>query len=101
MWTPSEEKKQKKFMKIGRNGALAFGCGLGLWLMKLFYPQHEGAEKIADLFGETGLILLVYGAIVVAALILKREAAPAVNFFMSWIIVPAWLLYLLVTASGS
>ena len=99
-WEDPEEKFNKKIRKIGRNAAYAFGGSTGLWLLAAFYPKEEGSEKITHIISNISLILFIYGTILIAAIITKKKLAPAIYLFVTWIIMPIWIGYLFMQASG-
>ena len=99
-WDDPEERLNKKIRKIGRTGAYALGGSIGLWLVSLFFPKEEGHEKITDMMSDIALLLSVYGIILFIGIIFKRKRAPIINLLMTWIIIPTWIAYLFMSASG-
>lgn len=100
-WDDPEEKLNKKLRKIGRNAAYGIGGGIGLLLIKMFFPKEDGHEKITDIMGDLILMLFVYGAVLLLAIIFKKKLAPLIAMLMTWVIVPSWLAYLFMNASGN
>ncbi len=98
VWDTPEEKTQKKLRKCTKNAAYAVGGGLGLWLLKAFYPEKEGAEKITELFTAFGGCLILYGVTVLAVILFKKDWALRINAVLSWIVIPSYVVYLLVNA---
>ena len=99
-WDDPEEKLNKKLRKIGRTAAYSIGGAIGLFLVKALFPKEEGHEKITGMMGDIVLVLIVYGAVLLLALILKKKLAPIIAMLMTWIIVPSWLTYLFMNASN-
>ncbi len=100
-WDDPEEKLNKKLRKIGRTAAYAIGGAIGLGVIGAIFPKEDSLEKITDIMGDITLMLIVYGLILLASIIFKKKLAPIINIIMTWIIVPAWIAYLFMTASGS
>ena len=99
-WDDPEEKFEKKIRKIGRTGAYAIGGSIGLWIILALFPKEEGHEKITGVIDNVVFMLFVYGCILFGAIIFKRRKAPLVNLLTTWIIIPSWLAYTLLKASG-
>ena len=99
-WDDPEEKLNKKLRKIGRSAAYALGGAIGLFIIKAFFPKEEGQEKITDIMGDIVLVLFVYGAILLLALIFKKKRAPLVASLMTWLVIPSWLVYIFTNAQG-
>ncbi|HBR67861.1 MAG TPA: hypothetical protein DEA55_00605 [Rhodospirillaceae bacterium] len=93
MFGDPEERLKKKLRRCTRNAVLAVGIGIGLLLLKTFYPDQEGAEHITKLFGTISLCLIFYGGALLAAIIFKRAWAPPLNTLLTWFVVPSYLLY--------
>jgi hypothetical protein len=89
-----EVRREKKIKKIARNGAYAFGGGVGLWFMNALYPYEDGAEHIAELFGWLAFILIGYGLVTLATVMFKRKLVFPVNALLNWLVLPAMVLYL-------
>ena len=99
-WDDPEEKLNKKLRKIGRSASYAMGGAIGLWIIKLFFPKESGHDKITNIIGDIIPVLFVYGAVLLAALIFKKKLAPIISSTMTWLIVPGWLAYIFMNASG-
>lgn len=93
MFGDPEERLKKKLRRCTRNAVLAVGVGVGLFLLKAFYPDQEGAEHITKLFGTLSLCLIFYGGILLAAIAFKKTLAPPLNTLLTWFAVPSYLLY--------
>ncbi len=93
MFGDPEERLNKKVRRCTRNAVFAVGIGIGLFLLKTFYPDQEGAEHITKLFGTISLCLIFYGGVLLAAIIFKRELAPPLNTLLTWFILPTYLFY--------
>lgn len=100
IWNDPEQKREKKQMKCAKNAAFAVGGGVGLWLLSVFYPEKEGAEHITRLFSDLALCLVVYGLVVLAVLIFRREWALRVNALFTWIVIPSYVVVSLMNAWG-
>ena len=97
MWDDPEKRQEKRLFRIGKNAAYAIGGGLGSWFMGLVYPHTEEGNRIAAMFGPLGWLLIIYGVIMLAFLVLKKNFAPAANFLFIAFVIPAGLFYIFVT----
>ncbi len=93
VWDDPEAKKQKKLNKCMRNAVFALGVGIGLLLLIAFYPDKEGAENITKTFSTLSWCLILYGTTLLATVIFKRDWAPPMNTLLTWIVVPAYVVY--------
>lgn len=92
MRRPKDEKK-KKIGKIARNGAYALGGGLGLWFMNALYPYEESAARTAQIFAHLAIILIIYGLLILATVLFRRNWAGRVNLLLNGLALPAALLF--------
>ena len=99
-WDDPEEKLNKKLRKIGRSAAYALGGAIGLWLVSAFFPKEEGHEKITTIMNDIALMLTIYGLVLLLGIILKKKHAPIINIIMTWIIAPAWIASIFLSAKG-
>jgi hypothetical protein len=94
MWNDPEERLNKKVRKAARNGAFAIGGGVGLFFMGMLYPHEEGADHIARLFSNLALVMILYGAVMLATVMFRRRLVPPMNFLMTWLVLPTLILFL-------
>ena len=94
MFSDREEKADRKINKIIKSGCYAIGGGVGLWFMYALYPREQGAESIAALFGNVAAVLGLYGVIILAVAVFKRDWAIIVNKLMVWIVLPTIIFIL-------
>ena len=99
-WDDPEEKLNKKLRKIGRNAAYAYGGAIGLFLLKSLYPKEEGHEKITDVMGDISLMLVMYANVIILTVLFKKKLTPLVASLMTWLVIPAWLIYIFKNAQG-
>jgi len=93
-WDDPEEKLNKKIRKIGRNAAYGIGGAVGIFLIAALYPKEEGSENIVKIMNDFSLVLFVYAATLLLAIILKKKYAPIINMLMTWFIIPGWIVSL-------
>ncbi len=96
MWHDEEEKKAKKFRKVAKSAAYSVGGGIGLWLLSIFLPDQEGSEKIIPLLWDLGTALFVFGGVVLATIVLKRDWTFPMHMLLSWLILPSWIIMLII-----
>lgn len=101
MWDDAEDRKKKKIRKAGKNAAMTAGAGVALWIFTYLYPQNEGSEKVIPLLRDLAPALILYGIAILAALLFKRERALAVYTLLTWLVLPAYAGYLLMSNIGS
>lgn len=94
MWDDPEQRLNKKVRKAARNGALSVGGGVGFFFMGVLYPHEEGADHIASLFTNLALVMIFYGAVMLATVMFKRKLVPPMNFLMTWLVLPSLILFL-------
>jgi len=78
-WDDPEEKLNKKIRKIGRNAAYGIGGSIGIFLIATLYPKEEGSEYIVKIMNDFALVMFVYAATLLAALIFQRKRSPLIN----------------------
>jgi hypothetical protein len=94
MWDDPEQRLNKKVRKAARNGALSVGGGVGLFFMGMLYPHEEGADHIASLFTNLALVMILYGAVMLATVMFRRRLVPPMNLLMTWLVLPTLILFL-------
>ena len=91
-----EERKNRKIGKCARNAAYTGGLGLGLWIVTMLWQGYEDEKSAAamHMFSNFGLALLLYAAVVLGFVAVKRNLAPFVNMVLFWLVLPAYIFYL-------
>lgn len=95
-----EQKLEKKYRRIIKNGVYCLGGGLGLLLVKMFFPDL-GTETARTLMNGLAFTVITYGLIVLAAMVFLRSQVFKVNFFLLFFIVPGMIIKLLIEAFAS
>ncbi len=99
MWGDPDERREKKIYKIGKSAAYSIGGGIALKIFALLYPKPDNAkaEAIANMFGgPVSWLLIIYGIIMLAVIVTRRNAAPPLNLLFLLFVIPACLLYIFV-----
>lgn len=91
-----DKKTRKKLNKIIRNAASAIGGGVGLILMKGFFSVD--VPQARDLFNGLGLWLIVFGVIVLATAIFRRDWVFHINSTMIFMVTPCVVIKLVLDA---
>jgi hypothetical protein len=97
--TEEDDRLRGKLFRIGRSAAFAVGGGLGLWFVGFLFPESsERADRLRSLVPLLSGWAIVYGVTVLASLLIRPKAAPAINAGLVWIVTPGILLYGLMSA---
>lgn len=101
MFDDREARQRKKQRRIIRTSVWSIGLGTGLLVARYIAPFVMGESAAANAgFSGFGLALLGYGAAQLAAVVFLKKQAGAVCALLTYILMPAVLLWLLAGLRG-
>lgn len=90
-----EQKLEKKYRRITKNAVYCLGGGLGLLLVKTFFPDL-GGDSARNLMNGLAIAVIAYGLVMLTALVFLRSQLFKINFFMLFFVVPGLIIRVLV-----
>lgn len=96
MFDDRESRQRKKQQRIIRTSVWSIGLGIGLLIARYVAPLIMGESAAADtVFSGFGWALLAYGTAQLAAVAFLKKQAAVICALLTYIVMPAILLWLL------
>lgn len=92
-----EEKFARKSMKVGIRAAFSAGIGLAVFLLQKIFSGMAPDDGMNAIIDGVCLMLVAYAGVVVATFIFRRRWILRVNMAMTWLVMPAIVIHLLMT----